>query len=102
MPDVPQGYLNKFVDDPSIPDMNTICIRISITKSSLKNLFYIKEQYNYGSLSVAIRQMIDRKAAGLRNAQKKSSEKKEHQSANISMPSNTFIDTGIQPRDLRQ
>lgn len=48
------GYLNRFVEDESIPETKTMAVRIYIQKHTLREMLALQKMQGYGSLSTCI------------------------------------------------
>lgn len=60
------GYIDKFINDDSLPESKAISIRLSLNRKTLKNLDLVRLDGGFATYSMTVARLIDAKAGRIK------------------------------------
>ena len=64
------GYIDKFINDDSLPESKAISIRLSLNRKTLKNLDLVRLDGGFSTYSMTVARLIDAKAGRIKAREK--------------------------------
>lgn len=75
------GYIDKFINDDSLPESKAISIRLSLNRKTLKNLELARLDGGFATYSMTVARLIDAKAGRIKAKEEREASSRKEKTA---------------------